>query len=126
MDSSGQKLKAVNTGLELPVRVVVLIHGGRAKIILPMNRILFCLTGQFLQNLIVASNGKLRYVLTNKEGTNTFSWFVSTPINNYGISIHVAPYDTIQYKYTSVTGEEIPVTIWVLPESHGKSQRTLS
>lgn len=73
-------------------------------------------------NLFVASNGKLRYILTNKEGTNTFSWFVSTPINNYGISIHAAPYDTIQYKYTSVTGEEIPFTIWVLPESMEKAR----
>jgi aminopeptidase N len=73
-------------------------------------------------NLICASNGRLRYVLDNKEGTKTFSWFVSTPINNYGISLHAAPYDTIQYKYTSVTGEEIPVTIWVLPESMEKAR----
>jgi len=74
------------------------------------------------QKLICASNGKLRYVLDNKEGTKTFSWFVSTPINNYGISIHIAPYDTIQYKYVSVTGEEIPVTIWILPESMEKAK----
>ena len=73
-------------------------------------------------NLICASNGRLRYILDNKEGTKTFCWFVSTPINNYGISIHVAPYDTIQYKYTSVTGEEIPVTIWVLPENMEKAR----
>lgn len=74
------------------------------------------------KNLICASNGKLRYVLDNKEGTKTFSWFVSTPINNYGISIHAAPYDTIQYKYISVTGEEIPVTIWVLSENMEKAR----
>ncbi|MBK9096644.1 MAG: M1 family metallopeptidase [bacterium] len=73
-------------------------------------------------NLICASNGKLRYILDNKEGTKTFSWFVSTPINNYGISIHAAPYDTIQYNYASVTGEEIPVTIWVLPENMEKAR----
>lgn len=73
-------------------------------------------------NLVCASNGKLRYILANKEGTRTYSWFVSTPINNYGISLHAAPYDTIQYTYTSVTGEEIPVTIWVLPESMEKAR----
>jgi aminopeptidase N len=73
-------------------------------------------------NLVCASNGKLRYVLANKEGTHTYSWFVSTPINNYGISLHAAPYDTIQYTYISVTGEEIPVTIWVLPESIEKAK----
>jgi len=74
------------------------------------------------RNLTCASNGRLRYILDNKEGTKTFSWFVSTPINNYGISIHIAPYDTIQYKYTSVTEEEIPVTIWVLPENMEKAR----
>jgi len=39
-------------------------------------------------------------------------------------SIHAAPYDTIQYQYTSVTGEEIPVTIWVLPENYGKRRES--
>jgi aminopeptidase N len=74
-------------------------------------------------NLFCASNGKLRYVVDNKESTKTFSWFVSNPINNYGISIHAAPYDTIQYSYTSVTGEIISVTIWVLPESMEKARK---
>lgn len=74
-------------------------------------------------NLICASNGKLRYVVDNKEGTKTYCWFVSTPINNYGISVHIAPYDTLQYSYTSVTGEIIPVTIWVLPESMEKARK---
>jgi aminopeptidase N len=69
------------------------------------------------ENLFCASNGRLNDIVDNKDGTKTFNWFVSTPINNYGISIHIAPYDTIQYSYTSVTGEVIPFTIWVLPES---------
>lgn len=77
-------------------------------------------------NLICVSNGKLRYVLDNKEGTKTFCWFVSTPINNYGVSINIAPYDTLQYKYTSITGEEIPVTIWVLPENIEKAREHCS
>ena len=72
--------------------------------------------------MFCASNGKLKYIVDNKEGTKTFSWFVSTPINNYGISIHAAPYDTIQYNYTSVTGERIPFTIWALPESMEKAR----
>jgi aminopeptidase N len=68
-------------------------------------------------NLFCASNGRLNNIENNNDGTKTFNWFVSTPINNYGVSIHIAPYDTIQYAYTSVTGEVIPFTIWVLPES---------
>jgi aminopeptidase N len=73
-------------------------------------------------NLICASNGKLREIIDNKNGTKTFKWFVSNPINNYGISLNIAPYDTIHYKYESITGEIIPVTIWVLPESMEKAK----
>lgn len=76
----------------------------------------------FPGNIFCASNGKLRSITDNDDGTKTFNWFVSTPINNYGISLHAAPYDTIKYNYTSVTGEEIPVTIWVLPESMEKAR----
>ena len=75
------------------------------------------------KNLICASNGRLRKVIDNEDDTKTYLWFVSNPINNYGISINIAPYDTIEYKYTSVTGEEIPVTIWVLPESMEKARK---
>ena len=42
MDSSGVKLKTVNTGLVLPVKAAGLIRGGHAKTILPMSLILFC------------------------------------------------------------------------------------
>ena len=72
-------------------------------------------------NLFCASNGKLLNTIDNIDGTKTYEWFVSTPINNYGVSVHIAPYDTIQYNYTSITGETIPVTIWVLPESMDKA-----
>jgi aminopeptidase N len=74
------------------------------------------------KNLFCASNGQLRDIIDNKDGTKTFEWFVSTPINNYGISVNIAPYDTIQYSYASITGEVIPVTIWVLPESMEKAR----
>ena len=74
------------------------------------------------KNLFCASNGRLRNIIDNKDRTKTFEWFVSTPINNYGISVHIAPYDTIQYSYTSITGEVIPVTVWVLPENMDKAR----
>ncbi|MCZ7615156.1 MAG: hypothetical protein M5T52_16845 [Ignavibacteriaceae bacterium] len=47
MDSRGVKQKMVITGLELLVKVVALIRGGPAKIILLTNQILFCSTGLF-------------------------------------------------------------------------------
>lgn len=74
-------------------------------------------------NLICAANGKLIDESLNGDGTKTFNWFVSTPINNYGVSLHIAPYETIVYKYTSVTGEIIPVTIYALPENLEKARQ---
>lgn len=47
-----------------------------------------------------ASNGRLRKVIDNDDGTRTFDWFVSNPINNYGVNINIADYthfaDTIR------------------------------
>lgn len=75
------------------------------------------------ENLICAANGKLIGESSNGDGTKTFNWFVSTPINNYGVSLHIATYDTINYKYVSVTGENIPVTIYALPENLEKARQ---
>jgi aminopeptidase N len=72
------------------------------------------------QPLVVASNGRLRKVTENQGGTRTYHWFVSTPINNYNVALNIAPYRTIEGKYTSTTGEEIPITYWLLPENYEK------
>ncbi|ARA92519.1 peptidase M1 [Rhodothermaceae bacterium RA] len=66
--------------------------------------------------LVVASNGRLRGVVPEHDGWRTYHWFVSTPINTYGVALNIAPYDTIEGTYTSITGEPVPVTFWVLPE----------
>jgi aminopeptidase N len=72
------------------------------------------------QPLLVAANGKLRNVVKNNDGTQTFNWEVSEPINNYGISFYVAPYKVIEDTYKSVSGETVPVMFWVLPEDAAK------
>lgn len=72
------------------------------------------------QPLICAANGRLRGVDEHDDGNRTFHWFVSNPINNYNISLNIAPYRTIEDAYTSVTGEIIPITYWVLPENYEK------
>ncbi len=73
------------------------------------------------QLLVAASNGRLQSVVKNGDGTQTFNWFVSTPINNYDITLNVAPYRTIEDKYMSVSGEIVPIMFWVLPEDYGKA-----
>ncbi len=74
------------------------------------------------QPLVVASNGRLRQVVEHEDGLRRYDWFVSTPINNYGVAVNIAPYRTIEGVYQSVAGEHIPVTYWVLPDNYEKGR----
>ncbi len=65
-------------------------------------------------DLTCISNGQLRDVITNSDDTRTFYWFVSTPINNYGVSLYIAPYESSDISFTSVTGEPFPMAFWHL------------
>ncbi|MEX2456244.1 MAG: M1 family metallopeptidase [Balneolaceae bacterium] len=67
-------------------------------------------------DLTVASNGRSKGTTDLEDGWKTWHWFVSTPINNYNITINAAPYETISETYTSIAGDEMDITFWVLPE----------
>lgn len=76
------------------------------------------------KELVVASNGVLRGISDNENKTRTHHWFVDNPINNYAVTINIAPYKTIEETYTSVTGETFPFIFWAIPEDYelAKSQ----
>ena len=38
------------------------------------------------------SNGSLRDTISNSDGTTTWKWFVSYPINNYNVTVNIAHY----------------------------------
>jgi aminopeptidase N len=73
--------------------------------------------------LVVAANGRLRGVTNNDDETSTHHWFISTPVNNYGVTINIAPYRLIEEPYESVTGETFPFQFWVLPEHYEEGLR---
>lgn len=73
--------------------------------------------------LVCAANGRLESVKRNGDGTQTFNWLISTPVNNYSVALNIAPYRTIEGQYKSVTGESVPVMFWVLPQDYEKGQR---
>lgn len=73
------------------------------------------------KNLECVASGKFISVINNNDQTRTWNWFVTTPINNYNIMFYLGPYKPIEYNYTSITGEKIPFTVWVLPESYEKA-----
>lgn len=67
-------------------------------------------------DLVVASNGRSRGVTDHGNGWKTSHWFVSTPINNYNITLNAAPYELIEGTYQSVAGDETDMILWILPE----------
>jgi aminopeptidase N len=70
--------------------------------------------------LIVATNGRLRGTHTTGGGRTTYDWFVSTPINTYGVALNIAPYRVIEGEFGSVSGEPFPVRFYVLPEDYDR------
>ncbi|MFT5051140.1 MAG: aminopeptidase N [Chlamydiales bacterium] len=75
--------------------------------------------------LIVAANGRLVSTRPRAGGLTTFQWHVSTPINNYGVALNIAPYRRLEESYKSVTGESFPVMFWVLPEHVEEGRKIL-
>jgi aminopeptidase N len=73
--------------------------------------------------LICATNGRLQSVKKNGDGTQTFNWLISVPFNNYSVALNIAPYRTIEGQFKSMTGENVPITFWVLPEDYEKGQQ---
>ncbi|MFP4488756.1 MAG: M1 family metallopeptidase [Bacteroidales bacterium] len=43
-------------------------------------------------NLMNVSNGRYKGLTENADGTKTWHWYVSNPINNYGVNINVGDY----------------------------------
>ena len=74
------------------------------------------------ENLYVASVGKLRNVKQNHDGTKTYHWFMSNPINNYNVVLNIAPYKIIEQNYKSIAGETFPIKFYALPESAEKTK----
>ncbi|MFQ5649510.1 MAG: M1 family metallopeptidase [bacterium] len=74
--------------------------------------------------LTVAANGRMReYERFWKNGKrmHTFHWYISTPVNNYGVTLNIAQYSKIEDSYRSINGEVMPLTFWVMPEDYTKA-----
>lgn len=56
------------------------------------------------KGLMNVSNGRLRKV-ENKGDLTTYHWFVSNPINNYGVNVNIANYEEFSDRYQGENGE---------------------
>lgn len=70
--------------------------------------------------LMDVSNGRLRKV-EEGDGTRTYHWFVSNPINNYGVNVNIAEYVRFGETYA---GEKGPLDLdyYVLPDDLDKAR----
>ena len=59
------------------------------------------------------SNGRLRKVTPNGDGTSTYEWFVSEPINNYDIAINAGSYEHFSDVYQGESGA-LSLNYWPL------------
>lgn len=76
-------------------------------------------------SLVAASNGTLRGVERTSDSTRTYRWHVSSAINAYGVTLNVAPYVRIDSTYSSTSGEEVPVSLYALPEDASQARTSL-
>ena len=59
-------------------------------------------------SLVDVSNGRLRSTTPNGDGTTTYEWFVTSPINNYDVAVNAARYAHFSDTFA---GERGPLTM---------------
>jgi aminopeptidase N len=71
--------------------------------------------------LMDVSNGQLKKIVDNHDGTKTYEWYVKNPINNYGVNMNIANYT--QFSDT-LRGEKgvLKLDYFVLPENLEKAK----
>ncbi len=73
------------------------------------------------EDLMAVANGRLRSSENKSDSTITFNWFVSNPINNYGVSLNIADYAHFSEKYAGMNGE-LDCDYYVLKENLEKAK----
>ncbi len=73
------------------------------------------------KGLMNVSNGRLRRTTDHPDGTRTFEWTVTNPVNNYGINVNIANY---AHFADTLHGEKGVLTLdyYVLPENLEKAK----
>ncbi|MFI5242971.1 MAG: M1 family metallopeptidase [Gemmatimonadales bacterium] len=64
-------------------------------------------------SMIDVSNGRLRGTTHNDDGTTTYEWFVTSPINNYDIAVNAGSYAHYTESYAGEAGN-LTLDFWPL------------
>lgn len=73
-------------------------------------------------DLMDVSNGRLLSVKKQKNGTTTYNWYVSKPINNYGVNINIGDYVSFSEKYKGEKGI-LDCSYYVLRDNLAKAKK---
>ena len=68
------------------------------------------------------SNGRLRGTTQNADGTTTYEWFVSSPINNYAVAANAGTYAHFSDTYAGERGE-LTLDYWPLAYNEQAARR---
>ncbi|WP_405576707.1 M1 family metallopeptidase [Winogradskyella sp. Asnod2-B02-A] len=68
------------------------------------------------KGLTNVSNGKLRELVKNDNNTVTSHWFVSNPINNYGVNVNIGDYVNFSEVFKGEKGD-LDMDYWVLKDN---------
>lgn len=72
-------------------------------------------------SLVNVSNGRLASQTPNSDGTTTWSWHVSNPINNYNVAVNTANYVNFSETFEGEKGT-LDLDYWVLEQNFEKAQ----
>ncbi|CAL1518265.1 M1 family metallopeptidase [Chitinophaga sp. MM2321] len=67
------------------------------------------------------SNGRLKNKTENGDGTTTYTWYVSSPINNYNVAVNIGHYTEIKDTYSG-EGGKLDLDYWVLDYNKDKAK----
>jgi aminopeptidase N len=73
------------------------------------------------KGLMDVSNGRLQSVKHLKDGTTTYNWYVSNPINNYGVNINIGDYVSFSEKFKGEKGD-LDCSYYVLRDNLAKAK----
>ncbi|GAA4242573.1 M1 family metallopeptidase [Winogradskyella damuponensis] len=68
------------------------------------------------KGLTNVSNGRLRKLVENNNNTVTSHWFVSNPINNYGVNVNIGDYTNFSEVFKGEKGD-LDMDYWVLKDN---------
>jgi aminopeptidase N len=71
--------------------------------------------------LVDVSNGRLRSVTPNGDGTTTYEWFIQNPINNYNVTVTLGAYAHWQEFFEGELGT-LTMDFWPLAENESRAR----